>query len=423
MEQNVTTFLLTHPAVIAGVLLAILAWVFYTSSLETPFWKKFYAYVPALLLCYFLPSLLNTFGLIDSKDTTLYKFSSRYLLPTSLVLFTVSLDLKEIMRLGPKALGVFLAGTLGVVIGGPIALVVVGSIFPELIAPKGDMEIWKGLATIAGSWIGGSANQTALKEVFQPNPDLFAQMVTVDVIVGNLWTAVLLFGIGRVKQIDKFLGGDNADIEKVREKIENYRASIARIPTTKDELMVIAVGFGATAIAYAGATFVMPIMEANRTWLTENNLSSIISEFFWVVVLATTVGLILSFTKARALEGVGASRMGSILLYFLVATIGMQMNVLEIFRNPILFFVGVVWMSIHALVIMLVAKLMKAPYFFVAVGSQANIGAAASAPIVASAFHPALAPVGVLLAVLGYAIGTYGGWVCALMMQWVYGQF
>lgn len=418
-----TAYFLSNPAVIAGVLLALLASVFYTSAIETPFWKKFYAYVPALLLCYFLPSLLNTFELIDNKDTTLYKFASRYLLPTSLVLFTVSLDLKEVLRLGKKALVVFLAGTVGVIIGGPIALFIVGHIFPDIIAGTGDDEIWKGLATIAGSWIGGSANQAALKEVFQPSPTLFAQMVTMDVIVGNLWTAVLLFGIGRVVQIDKFLKADNTAIEQVREKIEKYRASVARIPSTIDELLVIAVGFGATALAYAGASVVMPIMEANRQWLIDHNLSSVISEFFWVVVLATTVGLLLSFTKARALEGVGASRIGSILLYFLVATIGMQMNVLEIFKSPVLFLIGIIWMSVHATMTVIVAKIMKAPYFFVAVGSQANIGGAASAPIVASAFHPALAPVGVLLAVLGYAVGTYGGWVCALLMQWVFQQF
>ncbi|TAH20955.1 MAG: DUF819 family protein [Cytophagales bacterium] len=418
-----TSYLLTNPAVIAGLLFAVLATVFYTSSLEIPFWKKFYAYVPALLLCYFLPSLLNTFELIDNKDTTLYKFASRYLLPTSLVLFTVSLDLKEILRLGKKALVVFLAGTVGVMIGGPIALFVVGSIFPEILLGTGSDEIWRGLGAIAGSWIGGSANQTALKEVFQPSPALFAQMVTVDVIVGNLWTAVLLFGIGRVKQIDKFLKADTTAIDEVRTKIENYKTSVTRIPTTVDELLIIAVGFGATALAYAGASVVMPVMEANREWLVANNLSSVISEFFWVVVLATTVGLVLSFTKARTLEGVGASRIGSILLFFLVATIGMQMNVLEIFKNPILFLIGVVWMSVHAIFVVISAKIMKAPYFFVAVGSQANIGAAASAPIVASAFHPALAPVGVLLAVLGYAIGTYGGWLSALMMQWVFQQF
>jgi uncharacterized membrane protein len=414
------TPLLSNPIVIAGLLFVILSLVFYTSSLDKPFWKKFYSYVPALLLCYFIPSLLNTFGWIDKQDTTLYKFASRYLLPASLVLFTVSLDLKAILKLGKKALAVFLAGTVGVVIGGAIAMIIVGSIFPEVMQKQGDEEIWKGLATIAGSWIGGSANQTALKEVFQPNPTLFGQMVTVDVIVGNLWTAILLLGIGYNQKLNKFLKADTSMIEEVKNKIETYRASIARIPTLRDEMLVLTVGFGATALAYIGSDLLMPIMEANKEWLVSNNLSSLISQFFWVVVIATLIGLGLSFTKAKELEGVGASRMGSILLYFLVATIGMQMDVLEIFKEPKFFLIGVIWMVIHAICIITVAKIIKAPYFFIAVGSQANIGAAASAPVVASAFHPALAPVGVLLAVLGYAVGTYGGWLSALLMQWVF---
>ncbi|GAB4466913.1 MAG: DUF819 family protein [Thermoflexibacter sp.] len=414
------TPLLSNPIVIAGLLFVILSLVFYTSSLDKPFWKKFYSYVPALLLCYFIPSLLNTFAWIDKQDTTLYKFASRYLLPASLVLFTVSLDLKAILKLGKKALAVFLAGTVGVIIGGAVAMVVVGSIFPEVMQKQGDEEIWKGLATIAGSWIGGSANQTALKEVFQPSPTLFGQMVTVDVIVGNLWTAVLLLGIGYNQKLNKFLKADTSMIEEVKNKIETYRASIARIPTLKDEMLVLTVGFGATALAYIGSDWLMPIMEANREWLVSNNLSSLISQFFWVVVIATLIGLGLSFTKAKELEGVGASRMGSILLYFLVATIGMQMDILEIFKEPKFFLIGLIWMVIHAICIITVAKIIKAPYFFIAVGSQANIGAAASAPVVASAFHPALAPVGVLLAVLGYAVGTYGGWLSALLMRWVF---
>jgi len=101
----------------------------------------------------------------------------------------------------------------------------------------------------------------------------------------------------------------------------------------------------------------------------------------------------------------------------LVATIGMKMNILAIFENPGLFIVGLIWMAFHALLLIAVAKGIKAPFFFMAVGSQANVGGAASAPIVASAFHPSLAPVGVLLAVLGYAIGTYGAWICGILMQ------
>ena len=129
----------------------------------------------------------------------------------------------------------------------------------------------------------------------------------------------------------------------------------------------------------------------------------------------------LSFTKARELEGVGASRIGSVFIYILVATIGMKMNVMAVFDNPGLFIIGLIWMAIHAFILIAVAKIIKAPFFFLAVGSQANVGGAASAPVVASAFHPSLAPVGVLLAVLGYAIGTYGAWLCGILMQTVSG--
>jgi uncharacterized membrane protein len=135
------------------------------------------------------------------------------------------------------------------------------------------------------------------------------------------------------------------------------------------------------------------------------------------VVIATTAGLILSFTRARKLEGAGASTVGSAFLYILVASIGMQMDVTAVFANPGLFAVGMIWIGFHAALLLIVGKLIKAPLFYLAVGSQANVGGAASAPVVASAFHPSLAPVGVLLAVLGYAVGTYGAWLCGQILR------
>jgi uncharacterized membrane protein len=149
---------------------------------------------------------------------------------------------------------------------------------------------------------------------------------------------------------------------------------------------------------------------------------SLASDFFWIVILATTFGLLLSFTRARQLEGVGASRIGTAMLYILIASIGMHMDLRALFSNPGLFGVGATWILIHGGLMLLVARLIRAPVFYVAVGSQANIGAAASAPVVASAFHPALAPVGVLLAVLGYALGTYAAWICGQLMRIVAGQ-
>jgi uncharacterized membrane protein len=128
-----------------------------------------------------------------------------------------------------------------------------------------------------------------------------------------------------------------------------------------------------------------------------------------------------SFTRFRKLEGVGASKWGSVFIYILVATIGMGMNLKEVFNNLGLFSIGIIWMLVHASTMIIVAKIIKAPFFFMAVGSQANIGGAASAPVVASAFSPSLAPVGVLLAVLGYALGTYGGIICAYLMKAVQG--
>jgi uncharacterized membrane protein len=141
------------------------------------------------------------------------------------------------------------------------------------------------------------------------------------------------------------------------------------------------------------------------------------SGFFWIVVTATTIGMSLSFTRFRSLEGAGASKIGSVFIFLLVAIIGTRMDVFQIADAPLLFLVGIIWMLVHVSLLIAVAKLVRAPFFFVAVGSQSNVGAAASAPVVAAAFHPALAPVGVLLAVLGYALGTYGAIICAELMR------
>nr|WP_091691916.1 DUF819 family protein [Algoriphagus locisalis] len=412
MEEN--TPLLTNDAVVFGLLMAILALIFATSASDKPFWKKFYGVVPTVLLCYFIPALANSFGLISGESSSLYKVASRYLLPASLVLFTISIDIKGILKLGPKALTMFLAGTVGIMLGGPLALLTVGTFFPDLLGGSGPEEVWRGLSTIAGSWIGGGANQTAMLEVFGPSPELFSQMIAVDVLVANLWMAVLLYWAAKPEKIDKLFKADSTKIYELRDKIEEFRKGIMKIPTLSDTMIILGVGFGVTGLAHLTADYVAPFIGENYPNLKQYSLDS---AFFWIVVIATTAGLLLSFTKARKLEGAGASRMGSVLLYVLVATIGMQMDLGAVLDNPLLFVVGIVWMIFHIIIMLIVAYIIKAPFFYVAVGSQANVGGAASAPIVAAAFDASLAPVGVLLAVLGYAAGTYGAYLCGLMMQ------
>lgn len=418
-EHAANEALITNDAIVLGLLMTILMIIFQTESSNRPIFRKFYKYVPALLLCYFVPSLLNTieFGgkpIVNGEGSSLYFVASRYLLPASLALLTISIDLKEIRKLGVKAIIMFLAGTLGIVLGGPIAILITSIFAPDVVGGAGPDAVWRGMTTIAGSWIGGGANQAAMYEVFKPSNELYSTSIAVDVIVANIWMAFLLFGAARSAKIDRFFRADASAIEDVKNRVEEYRAKIAKIPTLTDSITVLAVGFIAMAIGHVISGIISPFLAENYPFLDKYSLTS---PFFWLVITATLVGLAMSFTKLRELEGVGASRIGSVMLYVLVATIGMKMDIMAIFDNPGYFLVGGLWMLMHVTILLIVAKLIKAPFFFVAVGSQANVGGAASAPVVAAAFHPSLAPVGVLLAVMGYTLGTVAAYFCGILMQ------
>jgi len=417
-----------NDAVVLGILIIILAFIFYTHASKNRFLVSFYKYIPALLLCYFIPAIFNSLGIIDGESSNLYFVASRYLLPASLVLLSLNIDLKGIIGLGPKALIMFFTATLGIIVGGPLALMIVGYFSPNVFFTADGEAIWPGLATVAGSWIGGGANQTAMKEIFGASDKLFSAMIVVDVFVANLWMAFLLYGAGISDRLDVKLKADNSAISALKKKMEDFSDKITRIPSTTDLFMIAAIGLGAVGLSHLLADLVAPRISSSIEAILEVNpnsgvqyITSFGSGFFWLVVFSTTFGILLSFTKARNYEGAGASKIGSVFLYILVATIGMKMNIGELIREWAVFkyliIIGLVWMLIHITILLGVAKLIKAPFFFVAIGSQANVGGAASAPIVASAFSPVLAPVGVLLAVLGYAIGTFGAIMAAIMME------
>ena len=408
--------LFSNDAVVLGILMSVITLIFVSSSSSHPFWKKFYTFVPSLLLCYFIPSVLNSLGIISGEESNLYFVASRYLLPTSLVLLTISVDLPGIKKLGFKAIIMFLTGSVGIIFGGPISILIISELAPGIVGGSGSEQVWRGLTTVAGSWIGGGANQAAMKEIFQVGDTVFSAMIAVDVIIAQIWMIFLLYGVGINKKINRWFDADATSIDRLKDKIEKYKSQIMIIPDLQDTIKVLSVGFGITAIAHIGADVISPTIKEFAPSLARFSLTS---GFFWLIVLSTAMAVFLSFTKLRELEGVGASRYGSFFIYILVATIGMKMNLLAIFENPGLFILGFIWMSFHALLLITVAKIIKAPFFFLAVGSQANVGGAASAPIVASAFHPSLAPVGVLLAVFGYVIGTYGAWICGILLQFV----
>ncbi|MBC2839160.1 DUF819 domain-containing protein [Robiginitalea sp. SC105] len=411
--------LITNDAIVFGLLACCLGFVFYTSGIGKGFWGKFYNIVPAILLCYMLPAVFSSLGIISGDTSRLYFMASRYLLPAALVLMTLSIDLKAIRNLGSKALIMFLTGTVGIVLGGPLAILLVSAISPETVGGVGFDAVWRGLATIAGSWIGGGANQAAMLEIFRFNPDRFGEMVLVDILVANLWMAILLLGVGKTRRIDRWLKADASSIEVLKKKVTEFSERITRVPTLNDYMVLLFLAFAAVGLAHwAGGYLSAALSEGSRLVSDPKSFLSFLSgEFFWMIVLATLFGIALSFTPARNYEGAGASKIGGVFIYILVATIGMQMDLSRILENPGLLLLGLIWIGFHAGLLILVAKLIRAPFFFLAVGSQANVGGAASAPVVAAEFHPSLSSVGVLLAVLGYVVGTGGALACAYLME------
>ncbi|MDC6406658.1 MULTISPECIES: DUF819 domain-containing protein [Maribacter] len=419
MENPIPQPLIVNDTVVFGLLALALGFIFYTSGIKTGFWQKFYSVVPAVLMCYLLPALMASAGLISDDISNLYFMASRYLLPAALVLMTLSIDLKAISNLGSKAMIMFLTGSLGIVVGGPLAILLVSIFSPETVGGNDFDAVWRGLATIAGSWIGGGANQAAMLEIFKYNPEKYGGMVLIDIVVANIWMAVILLGVGKTKSIDKWLKADTSAIETLKLKVTEFTEKITRVPTLQDYMIMLCIAFTAVGISHFFGDHISEFLTSNFEAISDKKsfLSFLGSGFFWMVVLSTCAGIAMSFTKAKNYEGAGASKIGGMFIYILVATIGMKMDLGKVLENPGLIAIGFVWIAIHALLLILVAKLIKAPYFFLAVGSQANVGGAASAPVVAAEFHPSLTSVGVLLAVLGYVVGTAGALLCAYLME------
>ncbi len=389
--------LVQSPLGVAAVLLFVLAALFMAQ--RHPLGARLFSVVPLLIFCYFVPTILSNTGVIPLESEA-YTFIRRVLLPASLLLLVLSTDIPAVISLGRDAVTLFLAATASIAAGGPLAFLALGWMFPVDALD----QAWKGLAALTGSWIGGGANFVAIGESVGADPATMSLMVVVDVGVANVWTAVLLWFAGHEKVMDGRVGADRSRIDAVRHKVEKYQAEVARPANLGEMLLILALGIGTTVVVTWVATFLPDIGE-------------IINGFTWVVCIVTAVGVAFSFTRLRRLEGAGASVMGSVFLYLLVAAIGASAHFGAVLKNLPLLAVGVLWMAIHAGTMLAVRRFLRAPIFFLAVGSQANVGGAASAPVVAAAFHPALAPVGVLLAVLGYVLGTYVGLLTAFVLR------
>jgi uncharacterized membrane protein len=388
----------SDPTAVFVYLAGLLGTVFWLSGL--PRLQPLFRVTPAVIYAYFLPALSTSLGITPGSSAA-YDWMVRYLLPVSLLLLMVTVDLRAVLRLGGKALVMMLAGSLGIIIGGPIALALFGAFLPA--------DTWMGLAALSGSWIGGAPNMVAIKESVGTPDSLMGPIIVVDTFFAYGWMGVLLFLSSFQEKIDTWLRADTRDIDALDGRLATADGE-RRPMEVRDLAIILGLGFGAAEVC---------IWLGDRLPLLGD--PTIVSHTTWTVVLVTSLGLALSFTPVRRLERVGASRAGYLALYLMLTAIGAQADLKKVIEVPLYLAVGVIWLGIHIAVLFTVARLLRAPLFFVATGSMANVGGVVSAPIVASVYRRSLAPVGVLMGVSGYLIGIYGALLCAWLLSLVAG--
>jgi uncharacterized membrane protein len=398
VQAHVGQPLLTDPMAVFAFLAAVLGFVFWLSGV--PRLKKIFEVLPPIIFAYFVPTISSALGIIPLTSPA-YAWMVRFLLPVALLLLMITVDLPGIVRLGPMALFMMLAGTLGIMIGGPLALLLFGQWLPP--------DAWMGFAALTGSWIGGSANMVAIAESVGTPESILAPVIVVDTVVGYGWMGVLLFLSAYQRRYDRHTRAKTAAIEETNRRLALIDAKRHPIET-RHAVMIIGFAFAGSLIAINIGEW-LPVLRLP----TEGN-PTLISATTWAVLIVVTAGLILSFTRVRGLEVVGASRLGYAALYLLLTAIGAQADLRAVLATPVFLLAGIVWIAVHVAIIFAAARLVRAPLFFVATGSMANIGGPVSAPIVASVYHPAMAPVGLLMAVAGYILGIYAALASAFLL-------
>ena len=392
MEQTPQA-LITDPTGVFAFLAAIVAAVFWVSGI--PRFKKLFEVVPPVIYVYFLPMLATTAGITPS-ESPLYDWTVPYLLLFALLMLMVSVDLRSVVRLGPVALVMVVAGTVGIIIGGPISYMLFGGMLPA--------DAWQGFAALSGSWIGGTANMAAIAESVGTSADALGPVVVVDTVVGYGWMGVLIALVGFQERFDRRTKARTEIAEWTNQQVAGFQSE-KRPLTLRDAVVMIGFGLALSVLA-----------ERLGGLLPSVGNPTIISPTTWAVLIVVTGGLALSLTRLRQLESAGASHLGYVALYLMLAGIGATADLRAVLDAPVYLLAGVVWISIHLIILIVVARLVRAPFFFVATGSMANIGGVASAPVVAGVYNKAMAPIGLLMAVAGYILGIYGATACAWLL-------
>ena len=355
---------------------------------------KLFEYLPAIVIIYFVVMLASTFGLWEKTEsvTATYKSVKSNLLPAMIFLMLLLADMREIFKLGRKMLLTFLLASTSISLG------FIGMF--ALFHTSFGAEAWKPFAALSGSWMGGTANMVAIQGALNLPDSAMGYTLLIDSIDYAIWVMILLALVPFAKRFNTWSKADTSLIDEVGERLALKEEN--RKPMDFASLFFL-LGFAlfVSALAQYGASFL-----PTTSFLTSTT---------WIVIIATLAGILFAMTPLAKISG--SSELANIMLYLIVALIASRANFSELTEAPLYIFAGFVIIAIHVTIMVIFAKLFKLDLFSLGIASLANIGGVASAPILASAYSKALIPIGVLMAMMGYILGTFGGLMVGKILE------
>ena len=400
--METTVALISSPAGVLAVLAAVAAFFFLIAELTQ---AKLFQYIPPLLFIYATPVFLNNFDVIPSSSV-IYSGLSAYLLPAFIVLMLIKVNIPAVVKVMGKGVLVMLMGTAGVIVGAVVAY--------AIVHPWLSPDAWKGYGALAGSWIGGTANMAATAEILGTSEEQFGLAIIADNVVYVVWLPMLLLSRDFADKFNKWARVPEDRIAMMDAAAESHYEE-DQAPTMPQYLFLFAVVIGVTWIGRSLAPEI-------SGWVSSSlpAAENLFSETTVRILLVTTMALVLSLTPVSKLPN--STALGTALVYIFVAGMGARASVSGLAEAPMFVFGAFIWIFIHGLFCLAGAWIFRVDIHSVAIASAANIGAAASAPIVAAHHRPSLVPVSILMALLGYAMGNYLAPLTGQLARMVAGQ-
>lgn len=357
--------------------------------------QKIFKFAPPIVLIYLGLMLFCTVKLWDLEATgDAYNALKNPILYAMLFVMLLRCDLKKILRLGPKMLIGFFSATVSIGLGFVVAYAIMHNILGE--------GAWKSLGALCGSWMGGGGNMLAIQAALDVPESSMAYALVMDSICATLYVIFLLWAINFSDKFNKWTKADTKLIDSVGAALEEEAKANTQPLVWQNIMILMGSGLIVSAVSQAIGTQI-------------NVALPFLDKATWTVLVVTALGLIFALTPFGKLRG--TEEVSNVMLYSVVALIASRADLSAMGNAPAWLLTGLIILVIHVTIMIIFAKLFKIDIFTAAVASLANIGGTATAPVLAGSYSSALVPVGIIMALLGYVVGTGGGLVVAHLMS------